>query len=121
LPAIPSLIISSVLLGLMYLMSGNIALIFFPGFMLGYLIYASMHYAIHAWKPPFNWLKPLWRNHHLHHYANEEKGFGVSSMFWDRVFGTTFDLKKYKVDREKSRELMFTDHATDTLPGKQPG
>ncbi|HVW61225.1 MAG TPA: hypothetical protein VHC48_14340 [Puia sp.] len=22
---------------------------FYPGFILGYLIYASMHYAIHAW------------------------------------------------------------------------
>ncbi|MCU0381302.1 MAG: sterol desaturase family protein [Chitinophagaceae bacterium] len=120
-PAIPSLIISSFLLGLMYLVAGNYSLIFFPGFIFGYLLYASMHYAIHAWKPPFAWLKPLWRNHHLHHYTNEEKGFGVSSMFWDKVFGTTFDLKKYKVDKQKSRELMFTSHASETQPEKLPG
>jgi sterol desaturase/sphingolipid hydroxylase (fatty acid hydroxylase superfamily) len=107
-PAVPSLIISSVLLGIMYLAAGYPAFIFFPGFMLGYLLYASLHYAIHAWKPPFPWLKALWRNHHLHHYANEEKGFGVSSLFWDRVFGTTFDLTKYKEDREKTRQLMFS-------------
>lgn len=111
-PAVPSLIISSALLGIMYLIAGNTAFIFFPGFILGYLLYASMHYAIHAWKPPFPWLKPLWRNHHLHHYANEEKGFGVSSMFWDKVFGTEFDLNKYKEDREKTRELMFTPKAS---------
>jgi sterol desaturase/sphingolipid hydroxylase (fatty acid hydroxylase superfamily) len=107
-PAVPSLLISTALLGIMYLIAGPAAMIFFPGFMLGYLTYASIHYAIHAWKPPFAWLKPLWRNHHLHHYANEERGFGVSSLFWDRVFGTTFDLKKHKEDKEKSRELMFS-------------
>jgi sterol desaturase/sphingolipid hydroxylase (fatty acid hydroxylase superfamily) len=107
-PAVPSLIISSLLLGIMYLAAGHHAFFFFPGFILGYLLYASMHYAIHAWKPPFAWMKPLWRNHHLHHYADEEKGFGVSSMFWDRVFGTTFDLTKYKEDRDKARQLMFS-------------
>ena len=27
--------------------------------------------------------------HHLqHHYANYENGFGVTSRFWDMVFGT---------------------------------
>jgi sterol desaturase/sphingolipid hydroxylase (fatty acid hydroxylase superfamily) len=34
-------------------------------------------------------------------------GFGVSSSFWDRVFGTRFDLKKEKEDKEKVKELMF--------------
>jgi len=80
---------------------------FFPGFMLGYLLYGSMHYAIHAWNPPFRWLKPLWRNHHLHHYKNDHQGFGVSTTIWDRVFGTMFNLKKEKEDKEKVQELMF--------------
>jgi len=43
---------------LIWLVSGlfgasNYAFAFFPGFMLGYLIYGSMHYAIHAWTRPF--------------------------------------------------------------------
>ena len=80
---------------------------FFPGFLFGYLMYGTMHYAIHAWNPPFKWMKPLWRNHHLHHYKNEHNGFGVSSTFWDHVFGTMFDLKKEKEDKEKVKELMF--------------
>ena len=67
-----------------------------------------MHYAIHAWNPPFKWMKPLWRNHHLHHYKNVELGFGVSSTLWDHVFGTMFDLKKEKEDKEKVQELMFS-------------
>ncbi len=106
-PPVPSLIIASAIFGLQYLVLGKLALAFFPGFMLGYLLYGSMHYAIHAWNPPFKWMKPLWRNHHLHHYKNEHQGFGVSTTIWDRVFGTMFDLKKEKEDKEKVRELMY--------------
>ena len=89
-PPIPSLIISSLIFLLMYGLMGKNAFVFFPGFMLGYLLYASIHYAIHAWKPPFKWMKPLWQNHHLHHYKNDEKGYGVSTTFWDKIFGTEF-------------------------------
>ncbi len=108
-PPVPSLIIASTIFGLMYLVIGTNAVVFFPGYMLGYLIYGSMHYAIHAWNPPFKWMKPLWRNHHMHHYKNEHQGFGVSSTLWDHVFGTMFDLKHEKDDKEKVKELMYQD------------
>jgi sterol desaturase/sphingolipid hydroxylase (fatty acid hydroxylase superfamily) len=106
-PPVPSLIMSSIIFSLQYLIMGGNAFAFFPGFILGYLMYGSMHYAIHAWNPPFRWMKPLWRNHHLHHYKNDHQGFGVSTTIWDRVFGTMFDLKKEKEDKEKVKELMF--------------
>lgn len=106
-PPIPSLIIASMVFSLLYLAMGHYAFLFFPGFILGYLIYGSMHYAIHAWNPPFKWMKPLWRNHHLHHYKDEEHGYGVSTTLWDRVFGTMFDLKKEKENKEKVDELRF--------------
>jgi sterol desaturase/sphingolipid hydroxylase (fatty acid hydroxylase superfamily) len=106
-PPVPSIIISSLLFLLMHMVLGGYAFMFFPGFMLGYLMYGTMHFAIHAWNPPFRWMKPLWRNHHLHHYKDDHRGFGVSSTIWDRVFGTMFDLKKEKEDKEKVKELMF--------------
>lgn len=91
-PPVPSVIISSFLFSIFYLLIKNNAFAFFPGFVSGYLLYGSMHYAIHAFAPPFKWLKPLWRNHHLHHYKNDDLGFGVSSTLWDRVFRTMFTL-----------------------------
>ncbi len=106
-PPVPSIIISSLFFCLFYLLINNNAFIFFPGFMFGYLVYGTMHYAIHAWNPPFKWMKSLWRNHHLHHYKHSDMGFGVSSTLWDRIFGTMFELKKEKEDREKVRELLF--------------
>jgi sterol desaturase/sphingolipid hydroxylase (fatty acid hydroxylase superfamily) len=106
-PPVPSLILASILFSIQYLLLGINVCMFFPGFILGYLTYGSMHYAIHAWNPPFKWMKPLWRNHHLHHYRDDNKGYGVSTTLWDRVFGTMFDLKKEKEDKEKVKELMF--------------
>jgi sterol desaturase/sphingolipid hydroxylase (fatty acid hydroxylase superfamily) len=111
-PVIPSLVIAFQIFLLMYLIAFLTGLpefifSFFPGFISGYLIYGTMHYAIHAWYPPFKWMKPLWRNHQLHHYKNEKRGFGVSTTLWDRVFGTMYNLKKEKEDKEKIRELMF--------------
>jgi sterol desaturase/sphingolipid hydroxylase (fatty acid hydroxylase superfamily) len=111
-PPVPSLIIAAAIFCMLYFFGFLFdmqfyAFAFFAGFVLGYLTYGTMHYAIHAWNPPFKWMKPLWRNHHLHHYKEQEKGFGVSSTLWDHVFGTMFDLKKEKEDKEKVQELMY--------------
>jgi sterol desaturase/sphingolipid hydroxylase (fatty acid hydroxylase superfamily) len=106
-PPVPSLILASIIFALQYFLMGSNVYMFFPGFILGYLMYGSMHYAIHAWNPPFKWMKPLWRNHHLHHYKIQEKGFGVSTTLWDHVFGTMFDLKNEKEDKEKVKDLMY--------------
>jgi len=86
-PPVPSLIIASIFFSFWYLLMGWNVLAFFPGFLFGYLVYGSMHFAIHAFTPP-SFLKALWRNHHLHHYKHPGKGFGVSSVLWDIIFRT---------------------------------
>lgn len=106
-PPLPSIIFASLIFGAQYLFLIDFTWAFFPGFIFGYLLYASMHYAIHAFEPPFKWMQPLWRNHHLHHYRNEHLGFGVSNTFWDRIFGTMFDLRKVKEDPNEVTKLKF--------------
>ncbi len=86
-PPVPSLVIATLIFLGMHAAMGWWALGFFPGFVFGYIMYGSMHYAIHAFAPP-RFLKALWRNHHLHHYKYPDKGFGVSSVLWDVVFRT---------------------------------
>ena len=86
-PPVPSIIVAITIFYIMHLLMGWHALSFFPGFLFGYIVYGSMHYAIHAFAPP-RFLKALWRNHHLHHYKAPDKGFGVSSVLWDVIFRT---------------------------------
>ena len=92
-PPVPSMLMASIMLllfcGISFLLFGSVgyAFVYFSGFITGYLIYVSIHFAIHAYAPP-KYFKVLWRNHLLHHYKYPDKAFGVSSMFWDKVFGT---------------------------------
>ncbi|MGQ9819902.1 MAG: sterol desaturase family protein [Candidatus Kapaibacteriales bacterium] len=71
----------------------NLNLPFFAGFVMGYLIYDTIHYAIHHF-PMRNKLFYRIKSHHmLHHYKDDRKGFGVSSPLWDSVFNTNFISK----------------------------
>ena len=66
---------------------------FFPAFLLGYLFYDISHYAIHH----FNFKGAIWKkikqHHMLHHYQDPDKGYGVSSPLWDKIFRSDF-IKK---------------------------
>jgi sterol desaturase/sphingolipid hydroxylase (fatty acid hydroxylase superfamily) len=66
---------------------------FFPGFILGYLVYDISHYAIHHFNFKGNIWKKIKQHHMLHHYQDPGKGYGVSSPLWDKIFGSDF-LKK---------------------------
>jgi 4-hydroxysphinganine ceramide fatty acyl 2-hydroxylase len=66
---------------------------FFPGFILGYLFYDMTHYAIHHFNFKGNIWKKIKQHHMLHHYQDPDKGYGVSSPMWDKVFNSDF-LKK---------------------------
>jgi sterol desaturase/sphingolipid hydroxylase (fatty acid hydroxylase superfamily) len=83
-----SLVISSVFFLLFKVLLGNYVFAFFPGFIIGYTAYLGIHYSVHAFAPPKNFLKILWIHHARHHYKNSEHAFGVSSPLWDIIFGT---------------------------------
>lgn len=57
------------------------------GYVTGYINYDVTHYYIHHHKPKSARYKRL-KAHHANHHYNGSKKFGVSSSFWDRVFGT---------------------------------
>ncbi len=91
-------ILAAIFYGLFYLTMGRTALVFFPGFFVGYALYLFVHYLIHSIKPPDNIFNYLWLHHHLHHHQLDDKAFGVSSPLWDVVFGT-MPPKKYRAKR----------------------
>ncbi len=67
---------------------GDFAWFFLPGFLAGYALYLGVHYMVHAFQPPKNFLKSLWVNHAIHHYKDPDVAFGVSSPLWDYILGT---------------------------------
>ncbi|RFC53128.1 sterol desaturase family protein [Brumimicrobium aurantiacum] len=89
LPVIPSLFIAALFLGLFYLIFQSEALVFGAGFLIGYLVYMTIHWTIHKFSPPKNKFLSWWWNHHnIHHYQQHDKAFGVSTPIWDIIFRT---------------------------------
>lgn len=64
---------------------------FFAAFIAGYLFYDISHYALHhvTFKTAF-W-KKMKQHHMQHHYSNPDKGYGVSSSLWDKIFKSDFE------------------------------
>jgi cyclopropane-fatty-acyl-phospholipid synthase len=59
------------------------------GMLTGYLLYAITHHATHHWPAESAWLKQRKRWHAVHHHeAGRLARFGVTSGFWDHVFGS---------------------------------
>jgi sterol desaturase/sphingolipid hydroxylase (fatty acid hydroxylase superfamily) len=103
-PPIPGLFISALLFGLFYLIMGIYAFAFFPGFILAYDAYITLHYYQHRIKSPrYKPWKKLWMHHKAHHYSNPYSAFGVSTRLWDWVFGTM--PKKSNEKREVQVEV----------------
>jgi sterol desaturase/sphingolipid hydroxylase (fatty acid hydroxylase superfamily) len=62
---------------------------FSAGLLAGYLFYVSVHYAVHhLGSGGYGFMRKLKRRHAIHHYHVNEKNFGVTTGFWDRLFGT---------------------------------
>ena len=62
------------------------------GLMFGYLCYVGVHHITHHWRlapeSPFYRFK---HRHARHHFAKTPGNFGVTTIFWDMVFGTSLE------------------------------
>ncbi|KAL9224388.1 hypothetical protein vseg_000425 [Gypsophila vaccaria] len=60
----------------------------FGGVLTGYVMYDVTHYYLHHGQP-FTGVSRKLKSYHLnHHFRLQTKGFGITSSFWDSVFGT---------------------------------
>jgi len=88
-----TLIVCFVFLPVFWLTDFATASVATSGFMSGYLWYVSVHHMAHHWHPAHSgYLYSIKRNHAMHH-TDEANNFGVTSLFWDRVFRTMRRLR----------------------------
>ena len=103
-PPVLSSIIAVLFFTIFRLTMGDYTYAFFPGFISGYSFYLLIHYAVHAVKPPRNFLKYWWKHHSLHHYKSDHTAYSVSMPLWDHLFGT-MPLKKKNYKSVQSEKL----------------
>lgn len=99
-PLLTSVPFALIFYSLFYLLFGrSSAEPLFAGFTMGYLCYDGTHYAVHHFKQKTRIGKWVKRHHMLHHHADHDGGFGVSSPLWDLVFRTMPSVKKLDAQR----------------------
>jgi 4-hydroxysphinganine ceramide fatty acyl 2-hydroxylase len=87
-PPVPGILISAGLYAFWFFILGTYVHAFMAGIITGYMVYSTIHYSIHTYKP-VKGLKFLWAHHLKHHNPKyEDRAFGVSTPFWDWVFRT---------------------------------
>ncbi|CAI4211557.1 unnamed protein product [Parascedosporium putredinis] len=71
----------------LFFYSWHVATTVYCGGIFGYVCYDLTHYFLHHQNLPL-WYKGLKKYHLEHHFLDYELGFGVTSKFWDTIFGT---------------------------------
>ena len=89
LPPALSIPLALLFLGLFVLVLGTpLAWGVAAGFYLGYVVYDTLHFALHHTHPRGRLGRRLRELHMRHHFQDHERGFGVSAPWWDIVFRT---------------------------------
>jgi dihydroceramide fatty acyl 2-hydroxylase len=93
-PPAASIPLAILVIGSMFLAVGPVhAPAIAAGFLIGYLVYDEMHYALHHHVPKSRLGKRLRELHMRHHFQDDEKGFGISAPYWDVVFRTSAEKR----------------------------
>lgn len=89
-PPLPAILYSALLFSFFKIFLGSEKIYpFFAAFLIGYLCYDYIHYAVHHFHFKSGVGKALKKYHMLHHFRDHDAKWGVSSPFWDIVFKTT--------------------------------
>ena len=79
---------------------------FLMGLSGGYLYFDTLHHVEHTTRInqiPFRWLQKRWAFHSVHHRL-DQSNFGVTTAFWDSVFGTDQQQMKRRRSEKAGRE-----------------
>jgi sterol desaturase/sphingolipid hydroxylase (fatty acid hydroxylase superfamily) len=58
-----------------------------------YVAYDMTHYLVHHAACTSGWLEPLSRAHMQHHFRDHSKGYGITTSFFDWVFGSVSQVQ----------------------------
>lgn len=78
---------------------------FYFGIISGFIGYEAIHYRIHFARPRNRFETDLRLRHLAHHRFQPKSIFGVTSNFWDRIFGTEPALPRLQEMEQSASEI----------------
>ena len=80
-------------------------------------IYEFVHCIQHlAYKPKHPVLAEMKKRHLAHHFHDENGNYGITTFFWDKVFGTYYDRAERPVKSPTVFNLGYTPEMADRYP-----
>ena len=80
-------------------------------------LYEFVHCIQHlAYKPKSKWLAEMKKRHMAHHFHDETGNFGITTFFWDKLFGTHYD----RPERPEKSPTVFNLGYTPEVAEKYP-
>lgn len=84
-----------------------------------YFIYEITHRRFHVKDPLIRYGLKMRKHHFFHHFGNPKVNHGVTTAFWDRVFGTFTKTDRVKVPG-KMAMVWLKDEADELKPKYRP-
>jgi sterol desaturase/sphingolipid hydroxylase (fatty acid hydroxylase superfamily) len=95
---------------------GGAAIAFATG-LLTTCFYEFVHCIQHlAYKPKNKWLAEMKKRHMAHHFHDENGNFGITTFFWDKLFGTHYDRPERPKKSPTVFNLGYTPEVADRYP-----
>jgi sterol desaturase/sphingolipid hydroxylase (fatty acid hydroxylase superfamily) len=69
-----------------------------------------------AYKPKSKWLAEMKRRHMAHHFHDETGNFGITTFFWDKLFGTHYDRPERPEKSPTVFNLGYTPEVAERWP-----
>ena len=85
------------------------AMAFVLGFLTMYVLYEATHARFHRKDPVAKPFIILRKHHFYHHFHNPKTNHGVTTRFWDRVFGTFVRVEQVSVPKQMSMQWLLED------------
>ena len=79
--------------------------------------YEFVHCVQHlAYKPKSKWLAEMKKRHLAHHFHDETGNFGITTFFWDKLFGTYYDRAERPAKSPTVFNLGYTPEVAERYP-----
>lgn len=69
-----------------------------------------------SYKPKNKWLRRIKRWHLAHHFQDESGNFGITNFFWDRLFGTFYEVEDRPHKSATTFNLGYTEAEAEKYP-----
>ncbi len=86
------------------------AIAFVLGYLIMYMLYEATHARFHRKEPIAKPFIVLRKHHFYHHFHNPKTNHGVTTRFWDRVFGTFKRVEQVNVPKTMSMQWLLEDN-----------